>query len=186
MNLLRPFALFTFVLSTVAATGCAPVVGFDVVITDETVVEGGGSVLENGLAGLGFDGFSTFDIEGSQEFENRGLTREHVTSAQLTSFRLIAEEPSDADLGFLNDLKVLVDAPEQPETRIAEAEIDGEPIEVAAETTDEDLGAYLRTDTFTLTADASGTRPEEDTTVRAEAILRVWADPTGTTTDPIE
>jgi len=133
----------------------------------ETVVDHG-TVVENLVGDLGFSDFLDMDLTAASELQNQGVEPGDIQEVYLTSFQLEAVDPQDADLSFLSDMTISVEAPDLPSVVIAEAHDFpvGEPL-VDFDLKDVDLTDYVVSQSMTFTTDVTGHRPDADTTVDA-------------------
>jgi len=141
--------------------------------TAETVIPKG-TILEDLVGSLGFDGFTKLDVSESEELQNQGVEPGDIVDVRVKVFELTAVAPSGADLSFLDQLEVSAEAPDAPRVTIASG--DRFPVgeaTVALDTTDADLTEHAVSRSMTVTTDAAGSRPEEDTTVEARFVLSV-------------
>ena len=114
------------------------------------------------------------NITDDQELANQGVEPGDIESVTLVEFSLEALDPSDADLEFLEELELHVEAEGLDRVRVAfqdsfpagQAKVDFVLDEV-------DLAPYAVSESMTLTTDVTGRRPEDDTTVRAFVLFEV-------------
>ena len=134
---------------------------------DQVVVEQG-TILEELLGDFGFGGFVSMNLIDSEELRNQGVAPGDVQDVRLVLFELEAVDPAGADLAFLEDLKVYVEAPGLPQVLLASASEfpEGQAlVEFVVE--DVDLTDYVVSENMTLTTDVTAMRPDVDTTVAA-------------------
>jgi hypothetical protein len=139
----------------------------------QTTVERG-TLLEELAGDMGFDSFLAMDITSSSELANQGVAPGDVKDVRLTSFELEALEPGGADLSFLESLEVYVEAPDLPRVLLASAGAFPEGravVELVVE--DEDLTAYVVSESMTFDLEIEGVRPPEDTLVEGRFELAV-------------
>jgi hypothetical protein len=137
----------------------------------ETTVPAG-SLLEQLLGDLGFEGFLDMDVTASEELRNQGVEPGDVQDVRLESFDL--STVGQGDLAFIESLDVYVSAPDLDEVLVASvAGIPDGATYVALTVEDVDLTAYVVSRSMTFTTDITGHRPEEETTVKAEISLAV-------------
>lgn len=148
---------------------------FTITIDDSatTMIEKG-TVLESALGGLGFGDLLQADITQSEELQNQGVEPGDIEEVYLVDFVLTATEPAGADLSFLERVDILVAAPGLPERVVASAS-DFPPglAQVTFALEDVDLTDYVVSEAMTLTTDATGGRPDQDTTVVADFVIEV-------------
>lgn len=137
-----------------------------------TTVEAG-TPLETLLGDMGFGDFLAMDLTSATELENQGVAPGDIVDTRLVSFELTLDAPDGADLGFLDEVDLLVTAPGLPEELVAHGEgFDGQ-TEVAFEVFDVDLSAYVVSESMTLRTDVRGRRPDDDSTLTAAFVLSV-------------
>jgi len=133
-----------------------------------------GTVLEQLLVDFGFEDFVALDLTQAEELQNQGVSPGDIRDARLTAFTLTALAPAGADLDFLDALSVWVEAPDLPRVRIASLDpFPADTPSVDLQLDDVDLTPYLVSAAMTLTTEASGRRPDADTTLDATFALRV-------------
>lgn len=159
----------------VVGGGCVPVVAFDVPLTAETTVEGGG-VLEQFLDAFGFGDFANVDFSSTDEFENNDVRREQVTSARLTALTLTIASPQGADFDWLDEVAFSVDADEQPGVEVASGTIADDAVAATLDLEDVELAPYVRAPGFSITTDVNARRPPQDTTVRVDLVFAIAAE----------
>ncbi|MCK6501924.1 hypothetical protein L6R53_00725 [Myxococcota bacterium] len=138
-----------------------------------TLVEQG-TLVEDLLGSFGFQDFAAMDITEHEELANQGVEPGDITEVRMVSFELEAIDPDGADLAFIDELSVSVEAPDLAAREIAWGEDfpDGQG-EVALEVSAADLTDYVTSQSMTITTDVSGHRPSQDTTVQARFRLEV-------------
>ncbi|MCB9680256.1 MAG: hypothetical protein H6733_02190 [Alphaproteobacteria bacterium] len=130
------------------------------------------SILETLVGDLGFDALSNVDVTDDAELANQGVEPGDIVDVRLVEFFLEVTDPPGADLSFLDSLDVYVQAPDLPKVRIASAtNLQGTLVRLDLE--EVDLTDYAVSQSMTVTTDASGRRPDEATTVRAQFGLSV-------------
>lgn len=162
-------------------TGCGKLFSITIEESSTTVIASGGLLSE--LTGqLGFDDFLAMDITDNQELANQGVEPGDIQDVEVTLIELTATDPAGADLSFIESIDVYVTSPDLPEVLIAtqDAFPDGQ-ASVALELERVDLTDYAVAESMTITTDASGTMPEDDTTVRADIEMRVGVTGRGAT-----
>lgn len=168
-------ALVVLVLGT-----CSSLDNIEVPVTAEATIPRR-SVLDELLGNLSFAGFDGFDISQSQQFENQGYSRDQVDSVRMLEMTLAIRAPAGANFDFLDAIRFYAEAPGQP--RVLVAELDPVP-DGATELTlvvdsSVELQPYVVAPSMTLTTEAEGLRPPEETMVEAEAIFDVDVNVTG-------
>ena len=156
------------------AISCRSLDTFDVHESSSAVVTGG-TALEQLVGDAGFGGFVGFDISQNETIKNRGVERHEIDSVRLRSLRLtVTDPPSGQDLSFLDEVRFYVSA-EGLEPRLI---ADGGPFAAGTTTTllnikDVELAPYVAAPQMDITAEVSGNRPQQDTTVQADVAMMV-------------
>jgi DNA-directed RNA polymerase specialized sigma54-like protein len=143
-----------------------------------TAVVEAGTIVEDLLDQLGFDGFITMDLTESEELVNQGVGPDDIDSVRLVLLELEAVDPPGADLSFFESLSFLVEAPALDTELVASSQSLEAPIE-ALELEDLELKPYVVSESMSLVTEVSARRPAEDTTVEARFVLEVQATLTG-------
>ncbi len=134
-----------------------------------TVVEQG-TLLEDIVGDLGFEGFMALDISESTELKNQGVEPGDIKEVFLEELVLEA----DGDLSFIEELEFFVESEGLPRQRIAyqtsfpEGETRSEMV-----LEDVDLTEYVVAESMDITTEVVGTRPEEDTEITGLIALSV-------------
>jgi hypothetical protein len=160
-------------LALVGSTGCGKLFTIKVEGSETITVEQG-TLLEQLVGSMGFDSFLDMDLTESSELQNQGVEPGDIQDVRLTEFSLTAVDPAGADLSFLNTMELYVEAPSLPRARVASAGSfpDGEAT-VAFAIDELDLTDYATSQSMSLTTDVDGHRPDADTDVRADYVLKV-------------
>ena len=90
------------------------------------------------------------------------------------SFTMTVENPIDSDLSFIESMEVYIEAPNLPRIPVLTQTVFDSNIVFIDNDELEDsylLDNYYMSESLTLTADVSGSLPEQDTTVRADVQL---------------
>ena len=156
-------------------TGCSDTVLTTIDIEDSAVTEiEGATLLETLVGDLGFESFVSMNLVESEELQNQGVAPGDIKDARLVSFELEAMSPEDGDLSFIQDMAILVSAPELPEVVLASGPSfpEGEPL-VVFDVEDVDLTDYIVSESLTLSTDVTGSRPEQTTVVEARFKVEV-------------
>ena len=160
------------VVAVVVACG-SKLFTIDVEGESETVVEQG-TLLEDLVGDLGFDDFLDMNVVETEELQNQGVEPGDIEDVRLVDFVLVATEPAGADLSFLAEMALFVEANGLERKRVAFQDQFPEGVaEVAFELDDVDLTPYAVSESMSLTVDVTGHRPEDDTTVVARYVLAV-------------
>jgi hypothetical protein len=139
------------------------------------------SVIDELLGNLAFTGFEGFDISQSQQFENQGYSKNQVDSVRMLELTLTIRSPASSNFDFLDAIRFYAEADGLP--RVLVAELSPVPAGVTELSLDVDssveLQPYVIAPSMTLTTEAEGVRPAEETMVDAEAIFDVDVNVTG-------
>ena len=143
-----------------------------------------GSVIDQLLGDLAFEGFDDIDVSQSRELENQGYTEDQIDSVRLKELELTVSAPSGGRLDFLESVAFFVEA--EGEERLEIARLDPVPdgqTTVAVPVADVELLPYVVAESMTITTEATGSAPDEDTTVDAHLVLDVDIDVSGAACD---
>jgi hypothetical protein len=139
-----------------------------------------GTLLEDFVGDLGFDGFLDMDLTAAAELQNQGVEPEDITSARFEQFDLAATAPEGADLSFLETIALSVASPDLPTERFAHAEEFPEGTARVWLTLDDvDLKPYVVSQSMTIITDVTGHRPSEDVSVDAHFVVAVGVTTAG-------
>lgn len=172
-------ALWAVATLAAASLTCDGVDNVDVSATGQAVVPAG-TVVDELLGDVSFLGLEGFDISQSQEFRNQGYSKNQIDSVVVASFTLTATDPAGADFDFLDRVRFFAESEGLPRVEIASLD----PVPAGSTVLDLELsGAELRdyaaAESMTITTEASGRRPPEETTIEAEVVLDVDVSVTG-------
>ena len=168
------FVLVTAMFGLAWLAGCEPTVAFDVDVSGQTTVEGGG-LLEDLLDQFSFGDLANMDISSTAEFQNNQAEKERVSEARLTKVALTITAPEGQDFDFINEITFFVTAPGQPEREVATKAVPRGVRTFELDLADVDLAPYVRADQMSLTTAVNGRRPTEDTTIQADLVLHIIA-----------
>jgi hypothetical protein len=167
-------------VALLATATCSDLDHIDVEATGEAVIPQR-TVLDELLGQVSFAGFGSFDISQTQEFQNQGYTKDQIDSVRLRRLTLEIADPPGASFDFLDSVRFSVEADGLPPVEIAH--LDSVPAgsnELALEVAgDVELTPYVVAPSMRITNDATGTRPAQETTVRATAVFDVDVSLTG-------
>lgn len=174
----RTPSLLTAVLVVAATCG-----GLDNVLVHaeaQTKVPAGGP-LDPLLGQIDFLGdFTSFDISDTQEFQNKGYTRDQIDSVHLNTFTLKATDPQDANFDFLDKISFFAESDGLPRVEIARLDpVPEGAAELDLEVLDVDLVDYATAESMSITTEASGHLPSEETTIDAKVELDVDVNVSG-------
>lgn len=156
-----------------ACTTCDGIDNFQVDETSRAVIPGA-TLLEQ-LTSVPFAGFGNIDLSQNTDLKNQGATKDNIDSVKISALSMTVVAPaSGQDFTFLTSLKFYVESPGQPRLLIAS----GGPfpegaskVELTLE--DVDLKPYATAETMSITTEANGRRPPQETTVDAAISLDV-------------
>jgi len=164
----------TLVLAlAVLPMGCG-LVQFDVPVEGDAQVPGctGLTCL---LGQLGFGSFTSLDLSQSQQWQNNNANKDKVSSATLTAASLDVTVPDGGDLSFLQSLKFSVEAPDAGQVLVAEGQSfpKGQSHVDLTAHPEVELAPYVKASAMTITTDASGNQPQQNTTVHAKVTFHI-------------
>lgn len=143
-----------------------------------------GSVIDQLLGDLAFDGFDDIDVSQSQELENQGYTEDQIDSVHLETLTLTVSAPAGGNLDFLESIAFFVEAEGEERVEIARLEPVPEGVtEVDVPVADVELLPYVVAESMTVTTEAMGSAPDDDTTVDAHLVFDVDVNVSGAACD---
>jgi hypothetical protein len=152
---------------------CNALTTFDVTQTAQAQIPKG-SLINQLLGTFDFTGLSNFDISQSQSFQNQGVKKEQIDSVKLKTLTLtITAPPSGQDFSFLESLKFYAEAPNQTRVLVAQGSGFGARTTIGLEVEDVELAPYAAAASMTLTTEATGHQPNNDTTIDAAVVFDV-------------
>lgn len=124
-----------------------------------------------GTLGLGFE---NFDIDQSDEFQNGGYSKDQIDSVRVLSIRLEVLSPDGGNFDFLDSISFYAEAEGLPRIQIASlaAIPEGERV-LEMNIDDAQLVEYVVSPSVTISTDATGTKPAEQTTIKGDIIFDV-------------
>ena len=167
-------------LAALALGTCSSLDNIEVPVTGEATIPRR-SVLDEIVGNLSFAGFDGFDISQSQQFENQGYSKDQVDSVHMLEMTVTIRSPAGSNFDFLDSIRFYAEAEGLPRVMVAELS----PVPDGASTLSLDVDAsielqpYVIAPAMTLTTEADGVRPAEETMVEAEAIFDVDVNVTG-------
>ena len=174
----RPAPLAALAAAALLSSGCG-LIQFDVDSKGTTTVQG--NPLGNALPGqLGSFGFSNFDLSQQAGFNNKDTRKDHISSARLTKLTMKVTSPSGQDLSFFSSMKFTIAAssPPLPSKEIAHLEsFPAGTTSVNLILDDVDIADYAKADSFTITTQAAGHSPNQDTVIEAALTVNIHANP---------
>lgn len=167
-------------LAVLALGTCGSLDNIEVPVTAEATIPRR-SVLDELLGNLAFAGFDGFDISDSQRFENQGYSKDQVDSVRMLEMPLTVRSPASGNFDFLDAIRFYAEAEGLPRVLVAELEPvpDGLTELTLVVDSSVELQPYVIAPAMTLTTEAAGLRPAEETVVEAEAIFDVDVNVTG-------
>mgnify|MGYP006906266911 CR=1 FL=1 len=163
----------TLMLGAWVACGNATLAHIELEGKDEVTVSGG-SIIEDLLGDLGFDGFTNMNLADSEKLKNQGVEPGDIKDVRLVSFELETLSPKDGDLSFLSTVEIWVESPGLEPVLIAEAvEFPKGTKVVSFDVMDVDLTDFVVSESMTLTTEIEANSPKDDTRIRASYLLDV-------------
>jgi hypothetical protein len=164
-------------LVPLALLACSDPLSIKVEQTGSGEVEGAGAI--GGLLGaFNLGGFDDLDVSIDQQLANQGVAKGDVSSVRLDQLTL--STPDGDDLSFISSIDVFIESPGVDKTRIAHLDDFPEGQKsVDLELDDVDLVDYVVADSLTISTEASGSAPENDTEIDAYIALDVEATAQG-------
>jgi hypothetical protein len=179
-NPMRPAPTWPVLLATLPgllfASGCHPT--FDVTVTGQSTISGN-PLPAAGLISLplSFAGFDGLDLSSTQEFKNQGVSKNEVQRVTLKSVTLSISAPSGATFDFLNSIAFDASAPGQSQVPVAQlTSVPPSVSELSLQVDGVDLAPYVTAPSMSVTTDAQGMPPSQDTTVNAVLVFEVVAN----------
>ena len=121
------------------------------------------------VGNLGFSGFTDMNISESEELANQGVAPGDINEAFITNFSLEALSPEGSDLSFLDSLEIWVEAEGLEPVLVASQDEFPEGVgKVDFIVEDVDITEYVVSEAMTITTEASGSLPSEETQLEAE------------------
>ena len=116
------------------------------------------------------------EVDLGEQLADEGINREDIGEAVLEEFWLEADDPEGADLSFLSEVSVTLEAEGLDPLVLASADSfpEGEAV-VTPELSGADLAPYLMAPTMTMTPVFAGRPPEETTLVLTPFTFKVRA-----------
>jgi hypothetical protein len=165
---------WTAVAALFAIISCG---GFDTFTVREssTTTIPQGTALEQLAGDAGFQSLVGFDMSQNATIQNQGVERHEIDSVHLRSLRLtITDPPSGGDFTFLDAIEFYVSADGMERKLIAAGgPFDAGVPSVLLDVKNVDLAEYVAAPSMDITADVTGRRPQEDTSVQADLSLLV-------------
>ena len=173
---LRPLLALPFAVALGAGCG-GPTVSFDVPVSGEARIPGAtGGVLDQVLGSIGFDDLDNLDFDNTQEFENNEVSRDHVSSAKLSSLTLSIADPAGADFDWLDSITFTVSADNLEPVRVAQKEVADGVSTFDCDLDNVELAPFVREESFSIRTQADANNPPEDTTITIDLVFAVVAD----------
>jgi hypothetical protein len=172
----RTFATFASRFAALVALGglatCANIDNFEVDVSGKGTIAKG-NLIDELLSTFNLDELQSIDL--TNELKNQGVTKEDVDSVRLLRFTLSIEGPPGATFDFLDSLTFYIETDGVP--RAVLARLPAVPAGATQLTLDIEEGLelkpYVVAPSMKITSEVKGTRPEQDTTVRADLTLDV-------------
>lgn len=166
-------------LMAALASGCRPTIYFETTVNGSTQVQG--SPL-GGLLGAfpGISQFDNLDLSQTQDFQNQGVTKNDVSSVKLKEFNLQITSPNNEDFSWLSSISFTASANGQSAVIASKSGVNQLGLTAPnpkfdLDLPDVELQPYVTASSMSITGNASGTMPPQDTTVQAAVRFGVWA-----------
>lgn len=173
--LLRRYLLVGLCVWALCLTGCGNLnVTFDVTADGKTTIQKG-TLLEQLTSSFGFDGFSSFDVSQSSEFENNNTEKSRVKSSKAKSITMNIVGPDTQNFDFLEEISFYIEAPGQTKQRIGTKAVPKGAKSFTLDLDGVELAPFIKADSIKITTDAKGKKPENDTTIEAVIVLTITA-----------
>lgn len=170
----RRYSRLAAVAVAVAAfTTCSGIDNIDVDAEGQAVIPAG-TVVDQLLGNVSFLGLDGFDISQSQEFRNQGYSKDQIDSVVVKHFTLSIDGPAGANFDFIDSIHFFAESEGLPRVEIASLD----PVPTGSNELELDLASvelrdYAAAASMTITTEASGRRPPDETTVSAHVVLDV-------------
>ena len=155
----------------VMSSGCRPTIYFETTAKGSTQVQGSplGAVLGQFPAISQFD---NFDLSQTQDFQNQGVTKNDVSSVKIKEFNLQITNPNNEDFSWLNSISFTVSANGQSaavasKNNVNQLGLTAPNPQFDLDVPDVELQPYVTAASMSITGNANGTSPPQDTTVQA-------------------
>jgi hypothetical protein len=167
-------------LAALALGTCSSLDNVEVPVTGDATIPRR-SVLDELVGNLSFAGFDGFDISQSQQFENQGYSKDQVDSVRMLEMTLTIRSPAGSNFDFLDAIRFYAEADGLPRVLVAELTPvpDGASALSLVVDSSVELQPYVIAPAMTLTTEADGVRPAEETMIEAEAIFDIDVNVTG-------
>jgi hypothetical protein len=124
--------------------------------------------------------FNSLDFNQNQDFQNQGVTKDHVASARLQSFQLKVLAPADQDFSFLDTLEVYAKTGDREvlvasRQNISTLNLKAPNPVLKLEPTGVELQPFLAAPSMSLSVRGKGRMPPKDVRLQADVKLEVQA-----------
>lgn len=162
------------------SAGCGKLTTFDVSEQADSSVQGGG-IAATLLSSLPFSGFANMDLTQNSTLKNQGVKKNQISSVKLTGAVLTVTSPSGETLDFISSLKFVAQTDGVADAQVAHGtDFSGTSAELTPDGAE--LKPYVTAPSMTLSTDASGHPPGQDTTIHAVLHFAVQVDVVGAIT----
>jgi hypothetical protein len=163
---------FAALLALGGLATCDNVDNFEVDVSGKGTIAKG-NLIDELLSSLNLDELQSIDL--TNELKNQGVTKEDVDSVRLVRFTLSIEGPPGATFDFIDSLTFYIETGGAPKAMIARLPaVPAGATELTLEVEqDVELKPYVVAPSMKITSEVTGTRPDQDTTVRADLTLDV-------------
>jgi hypothetical protein len=143
---------------------------------DGSAVVPAATVVDQLLGAVAFAGLDKIDL--TEQFQNQGVTKDEVSSVVLSSMTLSIQSPQGETFDFLESLSFTAGAPGLPDVEIAH--LDTVPKGATSLDLDIDpsveLAPYVVAPSMSITTQAMGSKPSQQTTLAAHVVFDVDAN----------
>jgi hypothetical protein len=158
---------------TLCGAGCSGLIAFDVDSSGQSTIQGSPT---GGILPPVFSGFNNLSFSQSSQFQNNNTNKDHISACHLSKLTLKIVSPPGATLGFLDKVDFFITAPNLAKVHIAGlASIPTAATTVDLQIDDRDIAAYAKSDSFSITTEATGRQPQTTTTLQADLKLHINA-----------
>ena len=163
------------------ASGCGKLTTFSIQEKADATVPGGGiaSLL---VSALPFSGFANLDLTQNDTLKNQGVKKNQIDSVKLTKATLSVTSPSGQTLDFISSLKFIAETSGVANAQVAHGDSFGNVTSADLTPDGAELKPYVTADSMTISTDASGTPPPDQTTLHAELSFDVQVNLVGAIT----
>lgn len=166
--------------SFVLCSACHPTITFDATVQGSTSIPA--STLGGVLGALPqFGSLTNVDFSQTQDFQNQGVTKADVQSVKMKSVTILMTSPNNEDFSWLDSMTFSAQAGSMSDTVATKTGINQLGLQppnpqFSMDVTSVELAPYVTAPSMSLTADATGQSPPQDTTLQATIVITVTAN----------